>query len=74
MDITSVSRLAAIADQRGNAIDKGAVLLRYIKDGRNMEETRRFLLDGKIRVTVRDVVAGTETDTVFDDLAEPPEV
>ena len=67
MDIHSVSRLAAIADERGNPSDKGAVLIRYVEDGRQMEETRRFRLDGKVLITVRDVVAGTETSRLVDD-------
>lgn len=70
MNIISTSHLASTADERGNAQDNGALLIRYIEeDGRQMEETRRYRLDGKVLVTTRDVVAGTETTRLVDDPA-----
>lgn len=55
-----VSRFAATADSRGNAIDKGGVKITDHVNGRITEEVRLYRLDGTVLVTVRDVIAGTE--------------
>lgn len=68
--VQSVSQLSALADDQSKPLDKGATRIAYIsEDGRQMTETRRLLLDGSIKVTVRDVIAGTEADETVTDAA-----
>lgn len=59
-----VSRFAAEADSRGNAINKGGVRITQYVDGRLTEETRLYRLDGTVFVTLRDIVTGTEVSRV----------
>lgn len=59
-----VSRFAATADNRGNAINKGGVRITHYIDGRLTEETRLYLLNGSVEVTVKDIVAGTTTTRI----------
>lgn len=59
-----ITRLAAEADNRGDPVDNGGVRLTYHEDGQLLEETRRYLLDGTVRVTIKNVISGAETTNV----------
>lgn len=59
-----VSRFAANADSRGNAIDKGGVRITHYVDNRLTEETRLYRLDDSVQVTVKDVVSGSTTTRI----------
>lgn len=66
--VTSVSQLSPLADEQSTALDKGATRISYFsEDGRQMTETRRYMLDGTVKVTTRDVIAGTEADEIVTD-------
>jgi hypothetical protein len=55
--------------QTSEAISQRATFIRFTVNGRQMEETHRYRLDGKVLATVRAVVSGTSNNRVIDDPA-----